>query len=130
MQLGDMVRMQLSRLVTAAFFVTAACASAGGYPSTVGDAGTNISRAKTVIDDASKAGADSLAPDALQSAKAHLAEADAAQKSGAKDKAAMAARLAVADASYARAVAQRVMAERARATEENQLQSLSTGKAQ
>jgi Domain of unknown function (DUF4398) len=125
-----MGRMQLSRLITVAVFLTAACASAGGYPSTVGDAGSNISRAKAVIDDASKAGADSLAPDALQSAKAHLAEADAAQKSGAKDKAAMAARLAVADASYARAVAQRVMAERARASEQSQLKSLSSGSAQ
>jgi hypothetical protein len=125
--MGDMARMQLSRLVIAALFATAACASAGGYPSAVGDAGSNISRAKTLIDDATKAGADTLAPDALQSAKAHLTEADAAQKSGAKDKAAMAARLAAADATYARAVAQRVVAERTRAAEQAQLQSLTTG---
>jgi hypothetical protein len=119
--------MQLSRLLlSAAFLATAACASAGGYPSTVGDAGSNIGRAKAVIDDAAKAGADSLAPEALQSARAHLAEADAAQKSGARDKAAMAARLATADATYARAVAQRIVAERARAAEQAQLKSLTT----
>jgi hypothetical protein len=118
--------MQLSRLLIAALLGTAACAAAGGYPSTVGDARSNINRSKALIDDASKAGADSLAPDALQSARAHLTEADAAQKSGARDKAAMAARLAAADATYARAVAQRVMAERARAAEQAQLQSLTT----
>jgi hypothetical protein len=123
--------MPLFRLIAAGgFMVVAACASSGGYPSTVGDAPSNISRAKTVIDDASKAGADSLAPDALQSAKAHLAEADAAQKSGAKDKAAMAARLAVADATYARAVAQRITAERARSSEQAQLQAVTAGSAQ
>src|SRR5271163_178352 len=67
--MGAMGRMQLSRLLIAAVFATAGCASAGGYPSTIGEAGSNISRAKTLIDDATKAGADSLAPDALQSAK-------------------------------------------------------------
>lgn len=119
--------MQLLRLIAVGgLMVVAACASGGGYPSTVGDAPSNIGRAKTVIDDATKAGADSLAPDALQSAKAHLGEADAAQKSGAKDKAAMAARLAVADATYARAVAQRIMAERARSSEQAQYQALTT----
>ncbi|HWZ60458.1 MAG TPA: hypothetical protein VNW46_15870 [Gemmatimonadaceae bacterium] len=121
--------MQLSRLIAVALVsaACASCASSGGYPSAVGDAPSNISRAKTLIDDATKAGADTLAPDALQSAKAHLAESDAAQKSGAKDKAAMAARLAAADATYARAVAQRVTAERMRSAEQAQLQSLTTG---
>jgi hypothetical protein len=117
--------MQLTRLVAMAL-VTAGCASAGSYPSAVGDPIGNISRATTLIDEATKAGADTLAPDALQSAKAHLTEADAAQKSGAKDKAAMAARLSAADAAYARSVAQRVTAERARAAEQAQLQSLTT----
>jgi hypothetical protein len=117
-------------LVLAALVGTAACASSGGYPATVGDAPSNIGRAKSVIDDAVKAGADSLAPDALQSAKAHLTEADAAQKSGQKDKAAMAARLAAADAAYARAVAQRITAERTQASEQAQLKALGSGSAQ
>lgn len=117
-------------LVLAVFVGAVGCASSGGYPATVGDAPSNIGRAKSVIDDAVKAGADSLAPDALQSAKAHLGEADAAQKSGQKDKAAMAARLAAADASYARAVAQRITAERARATEQTKLSALGSGSAQ
>jgi hypothetical protein len=108
-------------LVTA---VGAGCATGGGYPSAVGDARTNMTRAQELIDDAAKAGADSLAPDAMKSARAHFAEADAADKSKAKDHAAMAARQAAADATYARAVAQRVIAERTRAAEQAQLQSL------
>lgn len=114
-----------SRLIAVAL-VTAACASGGGYPSAVGDAGSNMTRAQGLIDEAAKAGADSLAPDAMKSARAHFAEADAADKSKAHDHAAMAARQAAADATYARAVAQRITAERMRAAEQAQLQSLST----
>jgi len=123
-------RMRVSRFTVAVPLIalaTAACASGGGYPATVGDASANMTRAAALIDDATKAGADSLAPDALKSARADLAEADAAQKSGSKDHAAMAAHKAAADAIYARAVAARVLAERARAAEQAALQSVGSG---
>jgi uncharacterized protein DUF4398 len=103
----------------------AACASGGGsFPATVGDSRSNISRAKDLIDAASQAGADSLSPEALRSAKAHLVEADSLAKNKKPDRAALAARLAAADAAFAQADAQRALAERARKTEQAQIDHL------
>jgi len=102
----------------AAIAVLTACASGGGsFPPTVGDAPSNITRAKDLIAVAAQAGADSLSREALASARAHLAEADSLTKVKKLDRAALAARLAAADAAFAQADTQRALAERAKAAE-------------
>jgi hypothetical protein len=102
----------------AAIVILTACASGGGsFPPTVGDAPSNITRAKDLIAAAAQAGADTLSKEALASARAHLAEADSLTKAKKLDRAALAARLAAADASFAQADSQRAIAERAREAE-------------
>jgi len=102
----------------AAIVMMTACASGGGsFPPTVGDAPSNVARAKDLIAAATQAGADSLSREALASARAHLAEADSLTKVKKLDRAALAARLAAADAAYAQADSQRALAERAKAAE-------------
>jgi hypothetical protein len=109
----------------AAIVVLTACASGGGsFPPTVGDAPSNVTRAKELIAAATQAGADSLSREALASAKSHLAEADSLTKVKKLDRAALAARLAAADAAFAQADAQRAVAEKARAAEAARLASL------
>jgi hypothetical protein len=105
--------------------IVSACASGGGsFPATVGDPRSNMSRAKDLIEAASVAGADSLSPDAIKSARLHLAEADSLTKSKKPDRAALAARLAAADAAFAQADAQRAVAEKARKAEQDQVDHL------
>ena len=102
----------------AAIVVVTACASGGGsFPPTVGDAPSNITRAKDLVAAASQSGADSLSREALASARAHLAEADSLTKVKKLDRAALAARLAAADAAFAQADTQRALAEKAKAAE-------------
>jgi hypothetical protein len=102
----------------AAIVVLTACASGGGsFPPTVGDAPSNVTRAKDLIAAATQAGADSLSREALASARAHLTEADSLTKVKKLDRAALAARLAAADAAFAQADAQRALAEKAKAAE-------------
>lgn len=102
----------------AAIVVLTACASGGGsFPPAVGDAPSNVTHAKDLISAAAQAGADSLSREALASARAHLAEADSLTKVKKLDRAALAARLAAADAAFAQADAQRALAERARDAE-------------
>ena len=101
--------------------VAAGCASVR-YPS-VPDATPDISSAAQAIDSARAAGADSLAADPLQEAQANLAVARDAERQGARDRAAFRARLAQADAVYARALAERVRAERRRSQEQAALSS-------
>jgi hypothetical protein len=114
------------RLV-AAIVVLTACASGGGsFPLTVGDAPSNITRAKDLVTAASQAGADSLSREALASARGHLAEADSLAKAKKPDRAALAARLAAADAAFAQADAQRALAEKARDAEQAKLAKVAT----
>lgn len=109
----------------AAIVVLTACASGGGsFPPTVGDAPSNITRAKDLIAAAAQSGADSLSREALASARAHLTEADSLTKAKKLDRAALAARLAAADAAFAQADAQRALAERARDAEQARLAKL------
>ncbi len=115
--------MRLFRLT--GLLVLSACASGGGsFPPTVGDATSNISRAKDLISAAAQAGADSLSSDAIRSARARLVEADSLTKAKKLDRAALAARLAAADAAFAQADAQRVATEHARDAEQAQLAKL------
>jgi hypothetical protein len=109
----------------AAIVVLTACASGGGsFPLTVGDAPSNITRAKDLIAAATQSGADSLSREALASARAHLTEADSLTKAKKLDRAALAARLAAADAAFAQADAQRALAERGKAAEQARLAKL------
>jgi hypothetical protein len=104
--------------LSAAILVLTACASGGGsFPPTVGDAPSNITRAKDLIAAAAQSGADSLSREALASARAHLTEADSLAKAKKPDRAALAARLAAADAAFAQADTQRALAEHAKAAE-------------
>lgn len=105
--------------------VAAGCASVR-YPS-VPDAMPDISVAAQAIDSARAAGADSLAAEPLQGAQGHLAVARDAERQGARGRAAFRARLAQADAIYARALAERVRAERRRSQEQAALGTGGTG---
>lgn len=92
--------------------VAAACASTR-IPAT-GDPMVAISAAERAINDAAAVGADSLSAGTLTEARATL---DAARAAAAKDgnRATLIARRAAADAAYARAIAERVVADRQRA---------------
>ena len=78
------------------------------------------------IADAVAAGADSLAPEPLKSARQHLAAANTEQQAKHADRSALLAREAIADATYARAEAERVQADRARAAAAAQLNQLTS----
>jgi hypothetical protein len=82
-------------------------------------------RAATAIAEASAAGADSLAPDPLRIARQRLTAAANEVQAKRADRAGLFAREAIADATYAKAVADRVIAERARAAAAAQLDQLS-----
>jgi Spy/CpxP family protein refolding chaperone len=102
-----------------------ACASTStAFPSPIGDPNTIVAHAKTMIDDASAAGADTLAHDAMLAARQHFADAQIELRDKHTGRAMMRAREAVADATYAKASADRIMAERSRNAEEALLQQL------
>jgi Domain of unknown function (DUF4398) len=67
------------------------------------------------IAEAVSAGADSLAPEPLKMARQHLAAATSEEQAKHADRSVLLAREAIADASYARAEAERVSADHARA---------------
>jgi hypothetical protein len=109
--------------------VVSGCASAGGggiFPE-AGDAGAAISNADRLIGQAQQAGADSLAAEAMTSARQHLAEARAQQQNRDDERAAMHARMAAADASYARAAVNRALADRRKAAAQTALNALPRG---
>ena len=106
--------------------VAVGCAAAVQYPA-VPDATPEISAAAAAVDSARSAGADSLAAEPLQSAQANLAVARDAERQGNRHRAAFVARLAVADATYARAAAEQAAAERRRAQEQAALTGTGTG---
>jgi len=117
------------RAMSIGFAVVAAatigCAtSSHAFPSTPGDPRTAIGRATSAIDAAASAGADTLAADAMRAARQHLADAQIELRDKHNDRAGLRARQAVADALYAKAQAERVMAERGRDTEQTQLEQI------
>lgn len=77
------------------------------------------------ISDAVAAGADSLAPEPLKMARQHLAAATAEEQAKHAERAGLFAREAVADAAFARAEAERISADRARAAAASELDQLS-----
>ena len=105
--------------------VLAACASNGGaFPTPIGDPGNVVAHANAMIEDASVAGADTLARDVMASARQHVADAQIELRDKHTARASLRAREAVADATYAKALADRIMAERSRSAEEALLQQL------
>jgi hypothetical protein len=90
-----------------------ACAMKPVYPSTIAP-GVELERAAKALMDAQAAGADSLAGDALTKARTTLAQAQERQRARENDRAAILARMATGEAEYARAVAERELAQRAR----------------
>jgi hypothetical protein len=107
----------------AAVVALAGCASAGGglFPE-AGDAPAAIAGAERMISEAQQAGADSLAGAEMTTARNSLAAARAA--SG--NRAALLGRQAQADARYARALADKVKAERALNEASAQLKAVQT----
>jgi hypothetical protein len=100
-----------------------ACASSGSFPTT-GDPNASLHTAERAVSDAQAAGADSLAADVMTEARQNLASAQEYMKNGKTDHAAIRARVATADATYARAAAQRASAERERAAAEAALNAV------
>jgi hypothetical protein len=85
------------------------------------DAPAAINRASALISDAAAAGADSLAPELMKSARLHYEDAQTERHGNHRDRAPMTAKLAAADAIYAKALAQCMLAERALVAEQAQL---------
>lgn len=110
--------MSILRLVGVAI-VVAACASTRIPPS--GDPMVAISTAERAIEDAQAAGADTLASSTLTEARSALASAKAAAGMD-RNRAAFLARKAAADAAYANALSQRLIADRARVAAQAELQ--------
>ena len=93
------------------------CASSGGgsiFPE-AGDADAAIANAEQQINQATAIGADSLASDAIASARQNLATARSMNTGSGRDRAALAGRRAAADAIFAQERAKLVMAERMQA---------------
>jgi hypothetical protein len=103
-----------------------ACASAGGgaFPTPMGDPANVVAHANVLIEEASVAGADTLAREVMASARQHIADAQIELRDKHTARASLRAREAVADATYAKALADRIMAERSRSAEEALLQQL------
>jgi len=109
----------------AASAVLAACASSGAaFPTPIGNPGNVVAHANAMIEEASVAGADTLARDVMASARQHVADAQIELRDKHTARASLRAREAVADATYAKALADRIMAERSRSAEEALLQQL------
>lgn len=119
--------MHVSRLLAIAL-VAGGCASAGGgiFPE-AGEPVAALSRAQALIQDAERAGADSLAAAAMASARRNVVEAELAQRARDNNRAALRAREAQADATYAKAAAERAKADRARADADAALKALPPG---
>jgi hypothetical protein len=107
----------VAALVSSALMAGAvgACASGGGIFPTAGDPNAAVANAERLIAEAQQAGADSLVPDAMASARQNFAAAQVLMRQRSLDRAALKGREAAADATYARAAALRATAERERA---------------
>lgn len=119
--------MHVSRLLAIAL-VAGGCASAGGgiFPE-AGEPVAALARAEALIQDAERAGADSLASEAMASARRNVTESQVAQRGRDANRAALFAREAQADATYAKAAAERAKADRARNDADAALKALPPG---
>lgn len=124
----DRVALLLSATVSlGAAAALSACASGGGpFPSS-GDPTAPIANASRLIGEAQQAGADSVAPEAMAAARQALADAQVLVRRRSSDRAAVRGREAAAEAAYAKAAAQRAVAEREHGRAKAALDSLSGG---
>jgi len=106
----------VAALITSALATGAvgACASGGGIFPTAGDPNASVANAERMIAEAQQAGADSLVPEVMSSARQNFATAQVLLRERSLDRAALKGREAAADATYARAAALRAAAERER----------------
>jgi hypothetical protein len=119
--------MRLIRLC-AVILVAGACASAGGGPlPEAGEPTAAMGRAEALIADAAREGADSLANEAITSARTNLAAAQKALGKNDINRAALKARAAEADATYAKAAAERAKADRTKGEAATALSALPPG---
>jgi hypothetical protein len=104
-------------LLTAALgLVLGACASGNrAFPAATEPTPHALGRATAAIVDAVNAGADTLAPEPLRVARQRLIVATTEEQAKHAERAALLAREAIADAGYAKAQAERIAAEHARA---------------
>ena len=117
--------MQLARTTTALAMIAVAAACGGAHLPSIGvEPDPALAEAARLISDAQLAGADTLAVDAYNSARQNLAAATADRRKNDKNRAALKARQASADAIYARAEAERVRADRARSDAQRALSAL------
>ena len=107
----------------AGLVLVGACAMTPAYPSTIAP-GVELDRAAKALLDAQAAGADSLAGDALAKARQTLGQAQERQRAKENDRAAILARMAAGEAEYAKAVAERERAQRARIDAQKALDTL------
>ena len=107
--------------------LVSACASGGAFPPATEPMPHVVGRAMAAITEAAAAGADSLAPEPIKAARQHLVQATAEEQAKHTDRAALLARETIADASYARAEAERVAADHARTAAATQLDKLTSG---
>jgi hypothetical protein len=115
-------------VLSASGLAIGACASGGRAFPTGNEAVPHaVGRAMAAIADAVAAGADSLAFEPLKLARQRLAAATTEEQAKHADRAGLFAREAIADASYAKAVAERITADRARAAAAAQLNQVSAG---
>jgi hypothetical protein len=113
------VRVQAIACMVTLQVILSGCATGGRpFPTRPSEAPAAIQRASVLIQDAVAAGADSLAPEPIGSARQLLAEAQAERHGKYPDRAPVTAHQAAADAVYAKALAQCVSAERALQAEE------------
>jgi hypothetical protein len=100
------------------------CASAGAFPSTAGDANAAIATARRQISLAQDAGADSLAPAPLAEARREVQMAESQLGSTHPERAAVSGQQAAASAAYAKALADRVRANRDKTKADSALRML------
>ncbi|MFN2400715.1 MAG: hypothetical protein ABR543_19080 [Gemmatimonadaceae bacterium] len=116
--------MRIVRAIGAAM-IMAGCASGGGsiFPE-AGEPNAAIANAQRLIAEAQQAGADSLAREALATAQQNVAAAQTELRNNNNDRAALKAREAAADATFAREQARRVLADREQARARGALDAL------
>ena len=118
---------------TALLLVAGGCASFGGGGGLIpesGDPAAVLTRAEAMIADARQAGADSLANEALVAAGQKFAAARTALDKNDRNRAALLAREAEAEAIFAKATAERTKADRAKTEASAALAALPPGGAQ
>lgn len=103
------------KLIVGAVLLSVGCASGGGVVPFNGVYEDAIATAQDRLAAAQAAGADSLAIEAMQAARQNIAAAQVEKRNNNSNRATLKARLAQADATYARIQSERVMSERAQA---------------